>query len=538
MASALRLSLLFIASAAVLSGAAAQQINIRVNVQCLNVLDNSQIANIPGLNVGVIQVIAAALGGPGQAPSALFFNSGSSTNNCTNNQNFNSNSTCSSAIGPINLGVLGQGTLIPCFNQPATPAPTAGGRKMLQQVNVPVTVQCLNLLNNNQIANIPGLNVGIIQVIASVLGGPGQAPSALFFNSGTSTNNCTNNQNFNSNSTCSSAVGPINLGVLGQGTLIPCYNAPATPAPTAGGRKLLQQVNVPVTVQCLNLLNNNQIANIPGLNVGVIQVIAGLLGGGGQTPSALFFNSGTSTNNCVNNQTFNSNSTCSSAIGPINLGVLGQGTLIPCYNQPPAGGRKLLQQVNVPVTAQCVNLLNNNQIANIPNAIVQVIGVVAAVGGAGQAPSAIFFNTGTSTNDCTNNQDFNSNSTCSSAIGPVNLGVLGQGSLIPCYNEPPAGGRKLLQQVNVPITIQCVNLLNNNQILNLANLNVGVIQLILSALGGGGQTPTAVFYNTGTSTNNCQNNQEFTSNSNCSSAVGPVNLGVLGQGTLIPCYGS
>lgn len=75
MASALRASLLFLVSAALLSGAAAQQINIPVTVQCLNLLDNNQIANIPGLNVGVIQVIAAALGGPGQAPSALFFNS-------------------------------------------------------------------------------------------------------------------------------------------------------------------------------------------------------------------------------------------------------------------------------------------------------------------------------------------------------------------------------------------------------------------------------------------------------------------------------
>eukprot|EP00243_Klebsormidium_subtile_P007836 TRINITY_DN353_c0_g1_i1.p1 TRINITY_DN353_c0_g1~~TRINITY_DN353_c0_g1_i1.p1 ORF type:complete len:153 (+),score=28.16 TRINITY_DN353_c0_g1_i1:648-1106(+) len=152
MASALRLSLIFLVSAAVLSGAPAaadsrkllQQVNIPVTVQCLNLLDNSQILNIPGLNVGVIQVIAAALGGPGQAPSALFFNSGTSTNNCTNNQNFNSNSTCSSAVGPVNLGVLGQGTLIPCYNQPP-----AGGRKLLQQANVPVTVQCVDLLNND-----------------------------------------------------------------------------------------------------------------------------------------------------------------------------------------------------------------------------------------------------------------------------------------------------------------------------------------------------------------------------------------------------
>ncbi|GAQ78326.1 hypothetical protein KFL_000110230 [Klebsormidium nitens] len=326
MASAARLSLLFFVSAVILSGAAAQQVNVPVTVQCLNVLENNQILNVPGANVGVIQVIAAALGGAGQAPSALFFNSGSSTNNCTNNQNFNSNSTCSSAIGPVNLGVLGQGTLTPCYTEPP-----AGGRKLLQQINVPVTVQCLNLLENNQILNIPGLNVGVIQVIAAALGGAGQAPTALFFNSGSSTNNCVNNQTFNSNSTCSSAIGPINAGILGQGTLIPCYNTPATPAPTAGGRKLLQQVNVPVTAQCVNLLDNSQVANIPNAVVQVIGVIAAVAGGGGQTPSAIFYNSGTSTNNCQNNQEFTSTSNCSSAIGPVNAGVLGQGTLIPCY---------------------------------------------------------------------------------------------------------------------------------------------------------------------------------------------------------------
>ncbi|GAQ78325.1 hypothetical protein KFL_000110220 [Klebsormidium nitens] len=407
MASAARLSLLFLVSAAVLSGSAAQQVNVPVTVQCLNVLENNQILNIPGANVGVVQVIAAALGGAGQAPSALFFNSSSSTNNCTNNQNFNSNSTCSSAIGPVNLGVLGQGTLTPCYNGAfagskcqdwphlilRTPnEPTAGGRKLLQQINVPVTVQCLNLLENNQILNIPGLNL----------------------------------RNW-----------PNQCWHFGQGTLIPCYNTPATPAPTAGGRKLLQQVNVPVTAQCVNLLDNSQVAT------------------------------------------------------------------------------------------------------DIPNAVVQVIGVIAAVaGGGGQTPSAIFYNTGTSTNNCKNLQEFNSNSTCSSGVGPVNAGVLGQGTFITGYPTPPAGGRKLLQQINVPVTVQCVNLLNNNQILNLANLNVGVIQLILSVLGGGGQTPSAVFFNSGTSTNNCQNNQEFTSTSNCSSAIGPVNAGVLGQGTLIPCYGS
>lgn len=75
MASAMRLSLLFLVSAAILSGAAAQQINIPVTVQCLNLLENNQILNIPGLNVGVIQLILSALGGAGQAPSALFFNS-------------------------------------------------------------------------------------------------------------------------------------------------------------------------------------------------------------------------------------------------------------------------------------------------------------------------------------------------------------------------------------------------------------------------------------------------------------------------------
>jgi hypothetical protein len=65
----------------------------------------------------------------------------------------------------------------------------------------------------------------------------------------------------------------------------------SAPAQAAESRKLLQQINIPVTAQCLNILDNSQIANIPGLNVGIIQVIASVLGGGGQTPSAIFFNS-------------------------------------------------------------------------------------------------------------------------------------------------------------------------------------------------------------------------------------------------------
>ncbi|GAQ78327.1 hypothetical protein KFL_000110240 [Klebsormidium nitens] len=391
MASAARLSLLCLVSAAVLSGVAAQQVNVPVTVQCLNVLENNQILNIPGAN-------------------------------------------WASAIGPINLGVLGQGTLTPCYNQPP-----AGGRKLLQQINVPVTVQCLNLLENNQILNIPGLNVGVIQLILAALGGAGQAPTALFYNTGSSTNNCVNNQTFNSNSRCSSAIGPINAGILGQGTLIPCYNTPATPAPTAAGRKLLQQVNVPVTAQCVNLLDNSQIANIPMAVVQVIEVIAAVAGGGGQTPSAIFYNTGTSTNNCQNIQTFNTSGYCSSAVGPVNAGVLGQGSLITCY-PPPPGGRKLLQQINIPITVQCVNLLNNNQIGNIPNLNVGVIQLIlSALGAGGQDPTAVFFNSqpsgscGTSTNHCENNQEFNNYSKCSSAVGPVSASVLGQGTLIACY---------------------------------------------------------------------------------------------------------
>jgi hypothetical protein len=208
----------------------------------------------------------------------------------------------------------------------SAPAQAAESRKLLQQINIPVTAQCLNILDNSQIANIPGLNVGIIQVIASVLGGGGQTPSAIFFNSGTSTNHCTNNQSFNNTGNCNSIIGPVVLPILGQGTLTPCFNTPEN-----GGRKLLQQINVPITVQCVNLLNNAQLLNIPNLNVGVIQVLAALLGGGGQTPSAIFYNTGTSTNECENNQDFNNAGNCSSVVGPVVLPVLGQGTVIPCY---------------------------------------------------------------------------------------------------------------------------------------------------------------------------------------------------------------
>jgi hypothetical protein len=63
------------------------------------------------------------------------------------------------------------------------------------------------------------------------------------------------------------------------------------PAQAAESRKLLQQINIPVTAQCINILDNSQVANIPNLNVGIIQVIAGVLGAGGQAPSAIFFNS-------------------------------------------------------------------------------------------------------------------------------------------------------------------------------------------------------------------------------------------------------
>jgi len=208
----------------------------------------------------------------------------------------------------------------------SAPAHAAESRKLLQQINIPVTAQCLNILDNSQLLNIPNLNVGIIQVIAGVLGAGGQAPSAIFFNSGTSTNQCTNNQSFNNTANCGSIVGPVNLPILGQGTLTPCFNAPEN-----GGRKLLQQINVPITVQCVNLLNNAQLLNIPNLNVGIIQVLASLLGGGAQTPSAIFFNSGTSSNQCSNNQDFNNAGNCSSVVGPVNLPILGQGTLTPCY---------------------------------------------------------------------------------------------------------------------------------------------------------------------------------------------------------------
>jgi hypothetical protein len=102
---------------------------------------------------------------------------------------------------------------------------------------------------------------------------------------------------------------------------------------------------------------------------------------------------------------------------------------------------------------------------------------------------------GTSTNHCTNNQSFNNTGNCNSIIGPVVLPILGQGTLTPCFNTPENGGRKLLQQINVPITVQCVNLLNNAQLLNIPNLNVGVIQVFAALLGGGGQTPSAIFYN-------------------------------------------
>jgi hypothetical protein len=102
---------------------------------------------------------------------------------------------------------------------------------------------------------------------------------------------------------------------------------------------------------------------------------------------------------------------------------------------------------------------------------------------------------GSSINHCTNNQSFNNTGNCNSIIGPVVLPILGQGTLTPCFNTPENGGRKLLQQINVPITLQCINLLNNAQLLNIPNLNVGVIQVLAALLGGGGQTPTALFYN-------------------------------------------
>jgi hypothetical protein len=78
----------------------------------------------------------------------------------------------------------------------------------------------------------------------------------------------------------------------------------SAPAQAAESRKLLQQINIPVTAQCVNLLENSQLLNIPNLNVGIIQVIAGVLGAGGQAPSAIFFNSESTTheshaNGCV-----------------------------------------------------------------------------------------------------------------------------------------------------------------------------------------------------------------------------------------------
>jgi hypothetical protein len=56
-------------------------------------------------------------------------------------------------------------------------------------------------------------------------------------------------------------------------------------------RKLLQQANVPITAQCINLLDNSQVANIPNLNIGALQPILSLLGVGGQAPTAILFNS-------------------------------------------------------------------------------------------------------------------------------------------------------------------------------------------------------------------------------------------------------
>jgi len=305
----------------------------------------------------------------------------------------------------------------------------------------------------------------------------------------------------------------------------------------AADRKLLQQINAPITVQCVNLLDNNQIANIPNLNAGVVQLILNLAGfGGGQTPSAVFWNSGTSENHCSNNQEFKDESQCGSFVGPINAPILGWGSVAPCYGA--GGNRKLLQQVNAPVTAQCLNVLDNNQILNVPNADVQVIGAIVSalsLGGA-QSPAAWFLSYGSAENHCTNWQDFSNYASCGSVVGPINLPVGGVGWVTPCYGA--AGHkRKMLQQVNAPITVQCINILDNNQIANIPNLNVGVVQLIVNLLGlQGGQTPSAVFWNSGTSTNNCQNNQEFKDQSRCSSFVGPLNVPVLGYGLLAPCY--
>jgi hypothetical protein len=305
-------------------------------------------------------------------------------------------------------------------------------------------------------------------------------------------------------------------------------------------RKMLQLLNlngnVPITAQCVNLLDNSQVANIPNLNVALVQAIVQLLSVGGQTPTALFWNTGSAENKCSNDQTFNNYDNCGNAIDA--TGILGSGKVTPCYGA--GGNRKLLQlanlNLNVPITIQCLNILDNSQVLNVPNlnvALIQAIVNLASAGG--QTPSALFLNSGSAENKCSNNQEFNNYDNCGNAIDVTQI-IGCAGTVTPCYGR--AGNRKLQQlanvNVNAPITVQCVNLLDNDQILNLPNVNVALVQAIVNLFSAGGQTPTAVFWNSGSADNKCSNNQEFNNYDNCGNAVDAT--GILGSGKVTPCY--